>query len=131
VGLGATTRRAARRPSHRISNQWSWSNEPSKLLSERLGQQIKDERSRSGSGGLRLGERCCSIRGGEVAGDGADDLYGGSRFAGKGLMRVRGDTVGSALGMTPAQRHQRARSATEWPNRGVAQLRRAIVRIAE
>jgi hypothetical protein len=39
----------ARRSSHWISDQRSWSNEPSEPLSEHLGQWIKDERSGSGA----------------------------------------------------------------------------------
>jgi hypothetical protein len=47
---------------------------------------------------------------------------------GKGLRRSRGDTTDSAVGTTPAQRHQRVRSTAEQPNGGAAQLRRAIAR---
>jgi hypothetical protein len=46
VGLGAATR-----PGHQISDQRSWSNEPSEPLSECMGQQIKDEWSGFGGGG--------------------------------------------------------------------------------
>jgi hypothetical protein len=35
-------------------------------------------------GDLRLSVRHCSIRGGEVAGDGEDSLRGGSRVTGEG-----------------------------------------------
>jgi hypothetical protein len=47
---------------------------------------------------------------------------------GLGHWRARGDTADSDVGTTPAQRHQRVRSATEQPNGGAAQLRRVIAR---
>jgi hypothetical protein len=46
-------------------------------------------------------------------------------------MRVWGDTVGSVVGTTPVQRHQRARCAAEWPDGGAAQLRRVIAQTTE
>jgi hypothetical protein len=75
---GTATRRGARRPGYRISDQRSWPNEPSELLSERLGQQIKDERSGSsvgGGGGYQLrpaGGGAVRARVGAVTGDEAD-----------------------------------------------------------
>jgi hypothetical protein len=42
---------------------------------------------------------------------------------GKGLRRDRGDTTDSAVGMTPAQRHQRTQTTAEWPNGGANLLR--------
>jgi hypothetical protein len=61
-----------------LPDQRSWSNEPSELLSERLGQQIKDERSGSsvgGGGGYQLrpaGGGAVRARVGAVTGDEAD-----------------------------------------------------------
>jgi hypothetical protein len=102
VGLGAATR-----PGHRISDQRSWSNEPSEPLSECMGQRIKDEWSGFGGGGrLRLGDRRCSIRGGEVAGDRASSLRGGSGSPVRAGTGEEGPTS-SLAGLRPQEQDRR------------------------
>jgi hypothetical protein len=50
---------------------------------------------------------------------------------GKGLRRDWGDTTDSAMGTTPAQRHQRAQTTAERLNGGVDSLWQAITQTLE
>jgi hypothetical protein len=115
-------RGGVRHSGHRISNQRSWSNEPSEPLSEHLGQRIKDERSGSGATGslsalVGLGRRCsrswrcCRRRrdrpgflgalgwsGSQRGLGGLDEHYGEVRVTETGLRQA--DSGGGDLGRT-------------------------------
>jgi hypothetical protein len=56
-------------------------------MSVDLNRWIRDGRLRWGAGGLWLIDRCCTIHGGKVDGDGVDGLRGGYGVVGEGWNR--------------------------------------------